>query len=160
MGYALEQLESTALLEIREDYPLADAYVLESIASALHAKVPTGVPERLVAAAGCELVVRPDLPVEGVLFRERIIVVRARRDRRLVVLAMLHELAHALLLRAGIGHSHGDVWCLTLALAYPLPRIHALHYEHRDTVEALRWAAPVPSWVARERLEMPTVRRE
>jgi hypothetical protein len=143
VSFASDQLEAIARAEIREDYPLADACVLESLAAATHdAAVPDATAEELAHGAGFAVVLREDWPTDGALLRGTVIVVRRQRRRRMAV-AVLHELAHALLLRAGIAHSHGDVWCLTLALAAP-----------RGATRPLA----VPAWVVRERLGMPGVR--
>lgn len=154
MSFASEHLEEIALAEIREDYPLADAYVLESLASCAHdAAVPDPTPEDLAIAARCTLVVRGDWPIEGSLLRARVIVVRAQRRRRMTI-AILHELAHALLLRAGIAHSHGDVWCLTLALAAPRGLLCGMR---GASATDLARRFNVPTWMLRERLAMPAV---
>lgn len=64
-----------------------------------------------------------DLPdgLDG-LALPHVLVVRPSRLRALVVLRILHELAHHLLGMSRV-HTHPDAWRLTLALAWPVTRI-------------------------------------
>lgn len=79
--------------------------------------------EDLVRQSGVALAFERELPpgIDG-LALPHVLIVRPSRNRQLVVLRILHELAHWLL---GISraHTHADVWRLTLALAWPVPRI-------------------------------------
>lgn len=71
--------------------------------------------------------------------------------RMLGRVAIVHEVAHALLAAAGLVDSHGDVWRLTLAILMPRELCRG-----RDPID-LAVAAEVPWWAAALRSSMTTV---
>jgi hypothetical protein len=157
-GKSVDPVARQALDEIAHGVPIADSYVLEILADTLSAKAGGGCAWAQARAAGCWVVERTDLPdgVEAVLLPNGDIVVRARRDRRRMALAILHELAHWLLQRAGIGHSHADVWCLTLALAAPCSVLLELRRRGELTIDGLHPVATVSRWALSARLATQT----
>jgi len=167
-AHGLEPLESAAAEEIAGGCPLADQLKLEHLADDAREVADADGPadaEQLARAADCEVHERRDCPVDGFVFdprdpahpRRRIIVVRSRRDRCRVVLAILHELAHVLLDRACPVHSHADVWCLTLALALPLRALRRMQRHAPLDAATLAVIATIPVWAVRIRLEMGAV---
>jgi len=157
MKRSLDPLEVTALDEIEGGCPVADALAVEAIATQTWESAEGTDAEALAVAGRCTVRQDPLAPIEGVLLLCRLIIVRPRRDARRLALAILHELAHALLERAGIVHSHADVWCLALALAAPASIIEALRKSGDLTARALCAATELPAWAARARLRMGTV---
>lgn len=79
----------------------------------------------------------------GLVHGDRILV-HPRRDTALLLIVILHELAHILMRRMGLAHTHADVWRLTLALAMPR-RLRA------PTPGDLAIASGAPWWAARMR---------
>lgn len=71
--------------------------------------------------------------------------------KTLVLLAILHELAHFLVEREGWVDTHSDVWRLTLMLAMPRSMCRG------RSIEDLAAVAGVPWWAAQLRLNMTTV---
>ena len=167
-GHSLDPLESAAAEEISGGCPLADQMTLEHVATGARDNAEQFGPvsaEQLAAAEECEVRLDPQCPVEGMVIdprdhahpRRRIIIVRPRRNRLRLVLAILHELAHVLLARVDAPHSHADVWCLTLALALPLGLLRRLRRDPQTTVEGLSRRASIPAWAIRIRLRMGAV---
>lgn len=141
----LDPVALVALEEIEGGAPISDAWELEALATAARTRCPSPDADTIAAACGCRVVREAALPpgADGMLLPSGTILVRARRDARRTDVAILHELAHWLLERAGALHSHADVWCLTLALAVPLGHDHPV--------------VSVSPWALAARSEMPTV---
>jgi hypothetical protein len=144
-----------ALAEIQGSAPVADGAVLEAMAAAAHDDESLDVDD-VAAAVGCEVRTERALPdgVDAVLLPGGIVLARPRRDARRVLFAILHELAHQMLIDAGIAHSHADVWRLTLALAAPLALLRRLRGETPLTLRDLHWSVQLPAWALRVRFEM------
>lgn len=163
MGYRFDEVERQAIMEIDSDPPMADAVSIESIALRAHADNDTLPLDQLATTNGMRVVVLSSVPngIEGFLLgseRDRpTAVLRAARDLKRRNLALIHELAHWLLIRDRVPHSHGDVWCLTLALAYPRSVLQRLRRSSDLTVASLHWYRELPPWMARCRMQMPYV---
>ena len=152
-----DPLGGQAIEEIREGYPLASVVDLESLARIAHARCapgtadadPVTVARRVAGSNQVPVVEDRQLPGESpAALMDRVIYLRPHKDPRRLALLILHELAHALLERARIAHSHADVWYLTMALAIP-----------REVLERMRRHEPVnvrawPVWVLGIRLEV------
>jgi hypothetical protein len=156
-AHSSDPLESVTLEEIEGGCPIADALVLEAIAESLRSRADGPSAEALAAAAGCEVRYDPLAPIEGVLLLGRIIVVRPRHDPRAQELAVLHELSHAELDRSGLAHSHGDVWCLALALGAPMPLLRRVWLESELALAQVWEVTRLPAWAVKARLEMGAV---
>lgn len=156
--------EHQALLEIGGDPPLADEHTLEAYASRAYALAEEQPdPDSLAGALGAT-VLSDALPssVDGWLFewsREgAVIVLRSGIAPDARALALAHELAHLLLVRSGQSHTHGDVWCLTLALLFPRALCRRLRACGALNAGGLHAACPwAPLWTARVRMRMPAV---
>lgn len=133
-----------AALELAEP-GACDPAVLEGLADHAHDVRDGDGPEGLALGQGVDVTVRR-LP-EGILgfVDGSRILVTPRKNRALMVLVILHELAHLMLRQAGMRHEHSDVWRLTLALA--MPRRIA-----RGAPGDLAAAGGVPWWAAKLRL--------
>ncbi len=167
-AHTLDPLEAQAAEEIQGGEPIADQLSLEHLATGARDNaegVALADAEGLARAEQCDVRHDAQCPVEGLVInphdphapRKRILVVRPRRDARRLALAVLHELAHVLLARSGMPHSHADVWCLTLALALPLRVVRELRREGTSCARTIAARAGVPVWAVRIRLEMGVV---
>lgn len=147
-----DPVERVAVDEIEGDAPIADQWSIETTATDLYARAGSANPEALAEAAEAEVVYANDLPAgfEGLVLNGRIYV-RKSRNRRRMMLALLHELAHWLL---GDACSHGDVWCLTLALGAPMPVLKRLRHAGGLSLVSLYWEAELPRWALAARLRM------
>ena len=150
-----DPLASQAIEEIEGGYPLASVVDLESIARVAYVRCPHGTADgepvdvaRAVAVLNRVPVIEDrQLPGEApAALMDGTIYVRPHKDPKRLALLILHELAHALLERARMMHSHADVWYLTMALAIP-----------REVLDRMRLNKPVnvrawPVWVLGVRL--------
>lgn len=154
-----DPIARTAISEIEGGAPIANAWELEDLASEVHARARTADLDGLVAAAGCTVILEDALPngVEAMVLPNGVILARPQRDERRLMLVILHEVAHHIVAKAGIWHSHADVWCLTLALAAPISVLERLRRRGDLTVTELECVVPVSTWALEARLEMPTV---
>ena len=134
-----------AALELGQPGAL-DPALIEGLAEHAHDVRDGEGAEGLAKGQGAEVDVR-HLP-EGILgfVDGRRILVAPRKSRALMVLVILHELAHVMLREAGMRHEHSDVWRLALALAMPR---RGLDRAPGDV--AARHA--VPWWAAKLRLQ-------
>lgn len=80
-----------------------------------------------------------------------------RGDPAYVLMLILHELAHWMLVDAGLPDAHGDVWTLALALAAPESLLRRLRAT--GDLSAVRLAAEtgMPWWAAALRIDMTVV---
>lgn len=127
IGHAAEvdgMLALTVADEIRSGLAILSDEEIEADAAKLWSKVSdVGDVEDLARVRGVAIEMDRGLPagIDG-LALPHALVVRPSRQRALVVLRILHELAHHLLGRSR-AHTHADAWRLTLALAWPVQRI-------------------------------------
>lgn len=151
MPIPLDPVARVALEEIQGGCPIADAHHVEAIADALTPEPATRL--------RVDVVTTTKLPdgLEGLALPSGRVLVRARKDAAREQIARHHELAHVAFDRAGIHHSHADVWCLTLALCAPLRLLRELARVGSLTVAALAEAAGMPPWAAAARLRMGAV---
>lgn len=129
-----------------------DPSLLEALAEHARSVADTDDP-RDIAGAQCVAVREVERIAQGLpaaLTRSRIYV-SADLPKTLVLLAILHELAHFLVEREGWIDTHSDVWRLTLMLAMPRSMCRG------RSVEDLAAAAGVPWWAAALRMNMTTV---
>lgn len=104
------------------DRPLM--YPGDRVLTAERALANTGIefgddPRTLAARLGIAVVPGVARDCGGEFIQGDAVLVRWMPDRRDRGLRIFHALAHALLLRGGWEHSHGDVWMLTGDLAVP-----------------------------------------
>ncbi len=117
-------LALTVADEVRSGLAILSDEEIEADAARLWASVSdVGDAEDLARVRGVSLAHDAGLPrgIDG-LALPHVIIVRPSRSRSLLVLRILHELAHHLLGQSRV-HTHADVWRLTLALAWPVERV-------------------------------------
>lgn len=117
-------LALTVADEIRSGLAILSDEEIEADANKLWSKVSdVGDVEDLARVRNVAVETDRNLPpgIDG-LALPHALVVRPSRHRELLVLRILHELAHHLLGRSR-AHTHADAWRLTLALAWPVQRI-------------------------------------
>ena len=140
MLYSLVRDEVTAGLALLSDE--------EVEATAAHAwgDLEDPTPEDLARRRGVTVVPARDLPVpfDGLVVDD-VLFVRPSRTRGVWFLRLLHELAHHYL-GAARAHTHADVWRLSLALAWPVPRVRA----GLPAVEIPGWALTIRAGVLAE----------
>jgi hypothetical protein len=100
----------------------------------------------------------PELPqgLDGLVTSQGIYV-RPRGDPAYVLILILHELAHWMLVAAGLPDAHGDVWALALALAAPGSLLQRLRAAGDVTALQLAAESGMPWWGAALRLDMTAV---
>jgi len=140
-------LALTVADEVRAGLALLSDEELEAEAAGLWSQVSdVGDAEDLARVADTRVEYDRGLPagVDGIAL-PHVLVVRPSRQRALVVLRILHELSHYLL---GVDrmHTHADVWRLTLALAWPVPRIR----RGRPPLEVPAWAVELRALIVAE----------
>lgn len=116
-------LRTVVTAELRSGLALLSDEEIEAEAQSLWSGVSSVADvEDLARARGIAIEHDDGLPAgcDG-LALEHAVVVRPSRSRALLVLRILHELAHHLL--GARVHTHADVWRMTLALAWPVERI-------------------------------------
>lgn len=147
----LDPVAAVALEELEGEQTAIDSCLIEVLAEHIHATAASPAAEDLCRAAGCSVVLDPEMPpgYEGLAFPTGKLVARPRRDQARTRLTLLHELAHVVLARSGIPHTHADVWMLTLALGAPM----AVARKHHDAV-ALAAETGLPAWAAEARLRI------
>lgn len=155
----MHPVEETALKEIAGDPPKVDVKLLEAIAECVEAQRDGDGPEGLARGQKVRVEYDSGFPEgqDGIAIHddededENVLIVRPSRDRATEWLRILHELAHWLLMKAGMTHSHGDVWMLALALGAPESLVRR---ERPSCGIALAAASGLPAWAAFARLEM------
>ncbi len=127
VGHAGEvegMLALTVADEVRAGLAILSDEEIEADADRLWSEVSdVGDAEDLARVRDVPIEYDRDLPAgfDG-LALPHVLVVRPSRMRALVVLRILHELAHHLL-GSSRAHTHADTWRLTLALAWPVRRL-------------------------------------
>lgn len=129
--------------------------LIESMSEQAHEARDGEGAEGLARGQGAMVTLDPELPhgVDG-LVTEQGIYVRPRGDPAYVLMLILHELAHWMLVDAGLPDAHGDVWTLALALAAPESLLRRLRAT--GDLSAVRLAAEtgMPWWAAALRVDM------
>ena len=150
----MHPVEETALKEIAGDPPRVDVKLIEAIAECVEEQRDGDGPEGLARGQKVDVEYDAGFPEgrDGIaLVDDDLLIVRPSRDRATEWLRILHELAHWLLQKAGLTHSHGDVWMLALALGAPASMVRR---EQPACGIALAAVSGLPAWAAFARLEM------
>lgn len=150
----MHPVEELALKEIAGDPPRVDVKLLEAFAECVEAQRDGDGPEGLARGQKVDVETDAGFPegLDGIaLVDDNLLIVRPSRDRATEWLRILHELAHWLLMKAGLTHSHGDVWMLALALGAPGSMVRR---EQPEGGIALAAVSGLPAWAAFARLDM------
>lgn len=134
--------------------PTLDPALIEGLAEHVHEAREGDGPEGLAKGQGIDVETDNGLPdgIDGIALEEfSLVVVRPSRDRALLRLRILHELAHLVLQRLGMRHSHGDVWALAVAMGAP-QSAYPKAMRRRALVLAL--ATGLPAYAAALRIVM------
>lgn len=142
----LDPIAQEALTELAADRDVPD-WVIESLGDG-HSEAPRDL-ESLAESVGVSVAYDLTLPsgIPG-LRVSGLVILRPHRDPARVMLVGGHEMSHEVLRCLDLGHTHGDVWALTMALVMP----RAIVAQHVDP-GALAAACCVPWWAARFRLQ-------
>lgn len=150
----MSEVAQTLSEEMSGAPPTLDAALIEGLAEHVHVARDGDGPEGLARGQGIDVEVDHGLPpgIDGIAVdRLSLVIVRPSRDRALLMLRILHELAHLVLQRLGVRHSHGDVWALAVAMGAPQSVCRG---PARRSALALALATGLPAYATALRLVM------
>ena len=146
-SFALVESEIAVTIALEMGEPGdCDPAVIEGLADHAHESRDGDGAEGIARGQGVEVVItRLPAGVLGITDGDTRIVASPRRSRALLVIVILHELAHILLRVSGVRATHSDVWRLALALAMPRRSV-------TGAVGDIAARCSVPWWAAKMRV--------